>query len=224
MRRRVEAAGGAKVDFRADESWKGVDELVDGILIRADPHPNSRGALEILPLEDPGASGVEAILSQVAAGAIAGLVVCGWDPEALGEAGRKAIRAARWVAYLGTRQPHVPDGADLVLPVAVHVERGGTFVNGPGRVQRFWPATSTHEESRPAWAALAAIRAGLDGSEPPESVAESFDDLAAGVAAFAGLSLEAIGDQGVWLKGFEKDEMPPVGAHPRPGVRAPNIG
>lgn len=224
LRRLVEAAGGTKVDFRADESWKGVDQLADGILIRADPHPNSRGALEILPLEDPDASGVEAILSQVAAGAIAGLVVCGWDPETLGEPGRKAIRAAEWVVYVGTRARHVPDGVDLVLPVAVHVERGGTFVNGPGRVQRFWPATSAHEESRPAWSVLAAIRAGIDGSPAPESVGQAFDELAAGVAAFGGLSLEAIGDQGVWLEGFEKDEMPPVGAHPRPGVRAPNIG
>lgn len=224
LRRLVEAAGGSRVDFRVDDSWKGADELADGILIRRDPHPNSRGALEILPLEDPESSGVEAILSQAAAGAIRGLIVCGWGAGDLGEPGRKAIEAAGFVLYLGTREGDVPDGVDLVLPVSTHVERAGTFVNGFGRLQRFWQAVTPHEESRPAWRALAAIRAGIDGSTPPETDADAFEALSAGVPSFGGVAFGAIGDQGVWLEGWEKESTPPVGAHPKPGVRAPNIG
>ena len=223
LRRLIETAGGSKVDFRVHETWKAADELADGILIRQDPHPNSVGALEVLPVEEEDASGVEAILSQLSAGAIGGLILCEWDLDALGDAGRDAIDAADWVAYVGTRTGKVPEGVDLVLPVAVHVERAGTFVNGIGRLQRFWQAVTSHEESRPAWRAFAEIRSALDGEPPHESHAEAFAELASNVEAFAGLSFGAIGDQGVWLKGYEK-RTPPVGAHPKPGVRAPNIG
>lgn len=219
----VEAAGGGAVDFRVDDAWTKVDELTDGILIRADPNPNTRGALEILGLAEE-ASGVDAILSRAAAGAVRGLIVCGWSADDLGEAGRKALAEADWTLWLGARRDDVPADADLALPTAVHTERDGTFTNWASRVQRFEPAVTAHEESRPAWRVLADLRARLTGDEPPASAADSFDALAGSVPAFEGLSWGAIGDRGIWLPGRERESMPPVGANPRPGVRAPNIG
>ena len=219
--RLVRAAGGSAVDFRADDSWRGVDDLVDGILIRRDPNPNTRGALQIL---NPGPEArVGEILDAVASGAVRGLVVCGWDVETLGEAGARALAAAEWVVFLGPRQTSLLDRADLVLPTCVHVERDGTFTNYAGRVQRFWPNVSPYEASRPGWSALAEITAALGGGPAPVSAAESFGHLAAGVPAFAGLTYETVGDQGAWLAGWEKDRMPAVGADPMPGVRAPII-
>jgi predicted molibdopterin-dependent oxidoreductase YjgC len=219
--RLLKAAGASAVDFRADDSWRGVDDLTDGILIRRDPNPNTRGALQIL------GSGAESrvgeILDRVAGGGIRGLVVCGWNVETLGEAGARALAAAEWVLFLGPRQNSLLERADLVLPTCVHVERDGTFTNHAGRVQRFWPNVSPYEASRPAWAALAAITAALGGGAAPASGAVSFQQLAAGVPAFAGLTHETVGDQGAWLAGWEKDRMPAVGADPMPGVRAPII-
>jgi NADH-quinone oxidoreductase subunit G len=111
----------------------------------------------------------------------------------------------------------------MVLPTCVHVERDGTFTNYAGRVQRFWRNVSAHEASRPAWQALAAVTEALGGGEAPGSAAESFAALAAAVPAFAGLSHATVGDQGTWLAGWDKAEMPPVGFDPKPGVRAPII-
>jgi NADH-quinone oxidoreductase subunit G len=221
LARLVRAAGGSAVDFRAAESWRGVDDLIDGILIRRDPNPNTRGALQIL---NPGPeSRVGEILGAVGSGAVRGLVVCGWDVETLGEAGARALAAAEWVVFLGPRRTSLLDRADLALPTCVHVERDGTFTNYAGRVQRFWPNVSPYEASRPAWSALAAITAALGAGSAPASAAESFRDLAAGVPAFADLTHETVGDQGAWLAGWEKDRMPAVGAEPMPGVRAPII-
>ncbi|MGH7572600.1 MAG: 2Fe-2S iron-sulfur cluster-binding protein [Gemmatimonadota bacterium] len=223
LRGLVQAAGGRQIDFRVDDSWTRVDRLQDGILIREDPNPNTRGALEILGLSGSGGSGVGEILEAVTAGRIGGLIVCDWTAEELGEAGREALAAARWSCFVGPREDALAERADLTLPTRIHLEREGTFTNYAGRVQRFWPAVSAYEESRPAWSVFAAIRARLDGTEAPPDAGAAFDRLAAEVAAFATLSYESLGDQGAWLKGWEKGPMPPVGRNPKPGVRAPAI-
>ncbi|HET6361678.1 MAG TPA: 2Fe-2S iron-sulfur cluster-binding protein [Gemmatimonadota bacterium] len=221
LSRLVRAAGGSAIDFRADESWRGVDDLIDGILIRRDPNPNTRGALAILGLD--GEPGVTRILDGVAGGETGGLILCDWDPAILGERGARALETAEWVLFVGPRAPSALDHIDLMLPTCVHVERDGTFTNHAGRVQRFWRNVSAHEASRPAWQALAAITEALGCGEAPGSAAESFAALAAAVPAFAGLSYAAVGDQGAWLAGWDRAEMPPVGFDPRPGVRAPVI-
>ncbi len=221
LTRLVRAAGGGSIDFRGDETWRGVDDLVDGILIRRDPNPNTRGAMAILGLD--GESGVGRMLDGVAAGDTRGLIVCDWDMATLGERGARALEAAEWVLFIGPRAPTLLDHVDMILPTCVHVERDGTFTNYAGRVQRFWRNVSAHEASRPAWQALAGITEALGGGEASGSAAESFASLAAAVPAFAGLSYAAVGDQGAWLAGWGQAQMPPVGFDPKPGVRAPVI-
>src|SRR5687768_13926685 len=114
LRSLVEAGGGGRIDFRADDSWRGVDQLEDGILIRRDPNPNTRGALEILGLTDDGESQVTEILAEAGA-----LIVCEWDLAVLGEAGRKALEKAEWVCFLGAREGGWGERADMVLPASV---------------------------------------------------------------------------------------------------------
>jgi NADH-quinone oxidoreductase subunit G len=216
LRSLLSAAGGGGIDFRVDDTWRGVDDLTDSVLIRRDPNPNTRGALEILDL-GRSESRVAEILSSVVGG---GLIVCEWDLAALGEPGRAAIEGAGWLCFVGARENALLERADLVLPGSIHVEREGTFTNWAGRVQRFWPAVPPYERSRPAWEILAAIRSGLGRGEALLDAAAAFRELAAAVPAFHGLGYVAIGDQGMWLRGWEKDAMPPVGLRPRPGMRA----
>jgi NADH-quinone oxidoreductase subunit G len=220
LARLMKTAGGSAIDFRADDSWNGVDDLIDGILIRRDPNPNTRGALEILDLEPE--SRVGEILERVGVGELRGLIVCGWDLAPWGARGSRALEAAEWVLFVGPRPTEQLDRADLVLPTCVHVERDGTFTNYAGRVQRFWPNVTPHEESRPAWHALSAINEALGGGLAPGSARESFEGLAAVVGSFAPLTYETIGDQGAWLAGWER-QTPSIGADPKPGVRAPII-
>lgn len=212
---------GGRIDTRVNDGWTGVDDLVDGVLIRRDRHPNTRGALEILGLTDD-ESGVPGILSDVSARKVRGLVICGWDLASLGAAGESAVDAAEWVCFIGPRRVDTVDRADLVLPTAVHVEREGTFTNYAGRVQRFWQCVSLYAESRPAWSVFGAIEAALSGETAPPTTEASFDRLAAAVTVFKGLSYAAIGDQGAWLQGWEQESVSPIGVHAMPGVKRPN--
>lgn len=213
---------GGRVDFRVADSWQRVDELVDDVLIRRDPYPNTRGALEVLGLTESAESEVSRILADVAAGKTRGLVVCGWDLESLGERGREAMKGADWVWFVGWRRSDLLGHADLVLPTAVHVEREGTFTNYAGRVQRFWQSVSLYAESRPGWRVFGDIDAVLSEQAAPRTASEAFDRLAADVASFTGLSYATIGDQGSWLRGWEVEAMPPVGTHAAPGFRRPS--
>lgn len=221
LRTLVSHAGG-RVDFRVADSWQRVDELVDDVLIRRDPYPNTRGAIEALGLTESAESEVSRILADVAAGETRGLVVCGWDLESLGERGREAMKGADWVWFVGSRRSDLLDHADLVLPTAVHVEREGTFTNYAGRVQRFWQSVSLYAESRPGWRVFGDIDAVLSEQAAPRTASEAFDRLAADVASFTGLSYATIGDQGSWLRGWEVEAMPPVGTHAAPGFRRPS--
>lgn len=104
--------------------------------------------------------------------------------------------------YLGTREPATAAAnADLVLPLATFAEQEGAFVNVQGRVQRFWPGLRTPGESRPAWLALGALLAALEGGDAaPDSCAQAFAEIvAARHEAFAGLSYGALGTQGAML-------------------------
>ena len=213
---------GGRVDFRVADSWQRVDELVDDVLIRRDPYPNTRGALEVLGLTESAESEVSRILADVAAGKTRGLLVCGWDLESLGERGREAMKGADWVWFVGSRRSDLLDHADLVLPTAVHVEREGTFTNYAGRVQRFWQSVSLYAESRPGWRVFGDIDAVLSEQAAPRTASEAFNRLAADVASFTGLSYATIGDQGSWLRGWEVEAMPPVGTHAAPGFRRPS--
>jgi len=215
LRRLVEAAGGGPIDFRLDDEWTRVDDLVDGILIRDDPNPNTRGALAVLGLESSGASGAEEILEAARAGEVDALVVSAGDRP-----GPELDEVAARVVFVGARRGPGIERADVVLPASIPVEREGTFTNHAHRIQRFWPAISPYEESRPAWRALAAVRAALGGGEPPRDAAASFAELARAVEPFAGRSYATLGDRGAWMKGREPDEAPPVGAAPRHGVRS----
>lgn len=104
--------------------------------------------------------------------------------------------------YLGTRLPPTAAArADFVLPLATFAEQEGAFVNVQGRVQRFWPGLRTPGEARPAWLALGALLAGLEGRDAaPASSAEAFAEIvAARHEPFAGLSYGRLGTQGGML-------------------------
>ena len=101
-----------------------------------------RGALEAGALSGRGAA---AMLSDAAVGKVGGLVVGGVDPYDIVAEGLdtedvlEALRRA-FVVSLEVRESAVTELADVVLPVAPHAEKAGTFVNWEGRARRFGAA------------------------------------------------------------------------------------
>lgn len=83
------------------------------------------------------------ILAAAASGDVDALVVGGVDPLDIGVAGAVEALRAPFVVSLEIRPSAVTAVADVVLPVAAHAEKGGTFVDWEGRTRAFEAALDT---------------------------------------------------------------------------------
>jgi NADH-quinone oxidoreductase subunit G len=77
------------------------------------------------------------ILTAAATGELGALVVGGVDPDDIGFAGALDALERPFVVSLELRPSAVTEVADVVLPVAAHAEKGGTFVDWEGRLRPF---------------------------------------------------------------------------------------
>jgi NADH-quinone oxidoreductase subunit G len=85
-----------------------------------------------------------AIIAAANSGELAGLLVGGIEPADLVGSGDLLDALTRsFVVCLELRESEVTDLADVVLPVAAHQEKAGTFVNWEGRVRSFEAALKT---------------------------------------------------------------------------------
>ena len=87
------------------------------------------------------------IVSAAASGALGALVVGGVDPGDLALPQVSDALAKAFVVSLEIRESAVTAVADVVLPVAPHSEKAGSFVNWEGRVRPFEAALTTNSMS-----------------------------------------------------------------------------
>ena len=83
------------------------------------------------------------ILTAAATGELDALVVGGVDPDDIGFAGALEAMERPFVVSLEIRPSAVTELADVVLPVAAHAEKAGTFVDWEGRARPFEAALDT---------------------------------------------------------------------------------
>ncbi|MBC7560010.1 MAG: NADH-quinone oxidoreductase subunit G [Dermatophilaceae bacterium] len=89
-----------------------------------------------------------AIIAAAGSGVLGGLLVGGIDPaDLVGSQGLLDALTRSFVVSLELRESAVTDLADVILPVAAHQEKAGTFVNWEGRVRTFEAALSTNAMS-----------------------------------------------------------------------------
>ncbi len=82
-----------------------------------------------------------------------------------------AIGAETFVVYQGHHGDRGAARADVILPGAAYAEKGGTYVNTEGRVQRGFPATQPPGEAREDWSILRAFSAVLGQPLPYDTIA-----------------------------------------------------
>jgi NADH-quinone oxidoreductase subunit G len=190
--RRIGAHLGARL---AGIAWSPPDAFADDFLIKADKNPNTEG-LRLQGVPPDGDADV--LLEATARGELHALVVhradlTAWrDPAGVGA----ALERVPCLVVLDTEQQESVQFADVVLPLATYAESDGTFTNHAGRVQRFSAAVRPPGEARPGWLGLAELLAALTGERPFASAAAVFEALAGECPSFAGLSYEALGEQG----------------------------
>jgi len=163
--------------------------------------PNRRGA-EWAGLA-PGAEAIdaEALLLEDGADRCAALFVADSD---FGKAASdpkvvERLRKARFVAVMGWADTPLARAADVVLPVATHAEREGTFVNSQSRLQRFARAFPAPSQARPGVEVLADLLARFDAKWGAVDAGTVFDLMAEEVDRFDGLRWNAIPPHGVPL-------------------------
>jgi len=175
------------------------DGFSDDFLILADKNPNSRGA-RLLGIPDDAAFG--ALTEKISAGGIRALLVFG---DTLGAASEEEtavlLSKVPYVAQVGTNDGPVSRAAHAVLPSASFAERGGTFTNHAGRVQRFHAGFPPRGKARPPIGILTELanRLGADWAFSDER--SVFEALSRSEGAFRGMTYESIGRQGEEGKG-----------------------
>jgi NADH-quinone oxidoreductase subunit G len=86
-----------------------------------------------------------AIIAAARSGELGGLLVGGIDPADLaGSRDMLDALAKSFVVSLELRESSVTDFADVILPVAAHQEKAGSFVNWEGRVRSFEAALTSN--------------------------------------------------------------------------------
>ncbi len=183
---------------------------------------NGRGLREagVLPNAGPGYAepatsgrGAAEIAAAAAAGELSALYLFQTDPV------RDLPDRAAWEAALhqvGLVVAHasaLTEGlrlhADVIFPAESHAEKDGTVVHPDGRLQRMRTAIAHPGQVRAGWQVLAEIgrRVGYDLGVLTSPMA--FDQLAAAVPFYQGLTLEKIGGRGVrWTERSAASAMP----------------
>ena len=105
-------------------------------------------AWDVVGLPDKVGRDTSAIIEAANSGGLGGLLVGGVDPaDLIGSSDLLDALTRSFVVSLELRSSAVTDVADVVLPVAAHQEKAGTFVSWEGRARSFEAALTTSSMS-----------------------------------------------------------------------------
>jgi NADH-quinone oxidoreductase subunit G len=167
--------------------------LSDDFLIKADKNPNTRGA-QLLGISE---EKFDDIVRKIEGGEVKALLVFGNElADFPGERTAELLSRVPFVAQVGTNEGAVSLAAHAVLPSASFVERGGTFTNHAGRVQRFWMGFPPRGNARGGVEILVGLANRLGAGWTFAGEASVFRAIARSEAPFAGMSYESLGELG----------------------------
>jgi len=193
----IDALRCPNVDYRIPGLVRGAspeDAPIDGLLRRADPWPNSRGLERLGLVPGNGGLDVRGMMNAAAEGTLSHLFVIGADLTA-SELGLDLVRRAFEGTTSITFQTHrnaMNDLADVVFPIATHLESFGTFTNAFDVVQRFERIVEPFGEVQ--WLPSLLRRVGIDaGLEVPDAEpATLFAAWTAGDERLSGTTFESL--------------------------------
>ncbi len=167
----------------------------DKLLVSADKNPNSTGARLIGVAADPIGSNLPKIAGGIKDGRIKVLIVFGEDVTRHG-IGNDLLDKLELLIVSDILPNPTARRAHYLLPGCAHAEKRGSFTNGKGRVQRFMKAIEPRGDARPEWEFLHELVFNVTGQNGFVSIEGLFNQMAAEVPAFQGLTWAALGDAG----------------------------
>ncbi len=154
-------------------------------LIGVWPHANDQGAWEL---------GFRPEIDLAAALKGKTVYIVAADPAGDDPALAKALQDAKIVIVQELFQTATAELAEVVLPAAAYTEREGTFTSGERRVQRFYSAVPMLEGVKADYVITAGIAKHINLELNAGAPLLVFDQLAAEVEAFAGLSYQKLAE------------------------------
>jgi NADH-quinone oxidoreductase subunit G len=167
----------------------------DNLLLNPDRNPNSLGSQLIGIAPKQLGSNLAKIAEGVRKGTIKTLIVFGEDVTKHG-IDSALLRSLDLLIVSEILPNETTKLAHYLLPGAAHAEKRGTFTNVKGRVQRFIKAIEAPRNSRPEWEFLHELVFHVTGQNGFTSIEGLFNQMAAEIPAFKGLTWAGIGDQG----------------------------
>jgi NADH-quinone oxidoreductase subunit G len=170
----------------------------DKLLVSPDRNPNSNGPklTGIAPAQM--GSNLPKIADGIRNGEIKTLIVFGEDVTKHG-IGADLLGKLELLVVSEILPNKTTELAHYLLPGCAHAEKRGTFTNGKGRVQKFMKAAEPKGDARPEWEFLHELVFNVTGQNGFVSIEGLFNQMAAEVPAFAGLTWAGLGDTGVTI-------------------------
>lgn len=178
-----------------------LDEPLPGWFVRNEKHPNPKGVSDMLPNAKDG----EALVTEIEAGEITGLLVFGADPVG-GIEGGQAAKNLDFLVTTATDDNKTSRVSWTVFPEASHFEKQGTYTNQGGRLQRIAPAIAPIGESISTYQVANALSAGLGTKKIFDGPEVLLDAISKTVSDYAGVSLMTLPLEGVQVHAVTSSE------------------
>jgi len=167
----------------------------DKLLLRSDRNPNSTGARLTGISAEPVGSNLQKIAQDIRDGGIKTLIVFGEDVTKHG-IGEDLLGKLETLIVSDILPNQTTKLAHYLLPGCAHAEKRGTFTNAKGRVQKFLKAVEPPGDARPEGEFLHELVLSVTGQNGFVSIEGLFNQMAAEVPAFNGLTWGTLGDPG----------------------------
>ena len=171
----------------------------DRLLLNADRNPNSNGARLTGIAAEPMGSNLPKIAEGIRSGRIKTLIVFGEDVTRHG-LGADLLGKLETLIVSDILPNETTRLAHYLLPGCAHAEKRGTFTNTKGRVQKFMKAVEPPGDARPEWEFLRELVFNITGQGGFVSIEGLFNQMAAEIPAFNGLTWAGLGDTGVTVR------------------------
>ena len=185
-----------------------------GILIMGEKN-NSQGAVDMGIYPAAQGKNAMAILDDCATGAIKTLYVAGENPVISYPNRKKVESALDKLEFLIVQDMFLTETAaraDVVLPACSFAEKNGSFTSVGRAVQRVNKAIKPIGLSRSDFEIFNSLNANVGDAKTYADVAEVFAEIAVKIPAYAGLTLDGLGDDGVVLPVQASGKFVPVAA------------
>jgi NADH-quinone oxidoreductase subunit G len=171
----------------------------DKLLVNADKNPNGNGACLTGIAASPMGSQLAKIADGIKSGAIQTLIVFGEDVTKHG-IGTELLGKLETLVVSDILPNKTTAAAHYLLPGCAHAEKRGSFTNVKGRVQRFMKAVEPKGDARPEWEFLHELVYNVTGQNGFVNIEGLFNQMAAEVPAFNGLTWASLGDTGATIQ------------------------